>query len=79
MAERVLVMLLTGAALFAINVKRVRNSSPRERWVLAAFGVPALYFAMLFATDYDRVNLHDLANASVGRIARILVKWFEQS
>jgi hypothetical protein len=76
--ERVIVMLLTGAVLFAVNVRRMRHTNPRERWILAAFGVPTLYLGLVYITESDWPVLHDLANESIGRIALLLVKWFEQ-
>ncbi|REJ12057.1 MAG: hypothetical protein C6W59_15105, partial [Paenibacillaceae bacterium] len=79
MMERMLVLLLTGVALFALNASRVRRSGRRERWILASFGVPALYLAVMYLTDSDWPNLHDLANQSLGRIAHLIVKWLEQT
>lgn len=79
MAERAIVLLLTGIALFVVNVSRIRRSSRRERWVLALYGVPALYLSVMYITESDWLNLHDLANQSIGQIARLLVKWFEQT
>lgn len=79
MAERVLVLLLTGIALFAVNVSRIRRSGRRERWILMSFAVPALYLSVMYVADEDWLNLHDLANESIGRIAHLMVKWFEHS
>jgi hypothetical protein len=79
MMERVIVLLLTGIALFAASTTRVRRSSPRERWILAAFGVPIAYLGLMYVMNGDWVNLHDLAHGSIGYIARLLVKWLEQT
>jgi hypothetical protein len=79
MAERVLVLILTGIALFAVNASRVRRSNRRERWILVLFAVPAVYLGLMYITDGDWPNLHDLANGSVGRIAHLMVKWFEHT
>lgn len=79
MPERVIILLLTGIALFAVNASRLRRSSRRERWILAAFGVPVLYLGVMYLTGSDWPNLHDLANQSIGRMAHLLVNWLEQS
>lgn len=79
MLERVIVLLLTGIALFAASETRAGRPSPRERWILAAFGVPIAYLGLMYIMDGDWVNLHDLAHGSIGRIARLLVKWLEPS
>lgn len=78
MAERVIVLLLTGIALFAASASRLKRSTPRERWILAAFGAPIAYLGLMYVTGADWVNLHDLAHESIGRIARILVNWLER-
>ncbi|OUM97361.1 MAG: hypothetical protein A9Z00_13140 [Thermobacillus sp. ZCTH02-B1] len=78
MLERAIVLLLTGIALFAPFTARLKRSTPRERWILAAFGVPVAYLGLMYVADAEWVNLHDLVNGSIGRAARLLVTWLGQ-
>jgi hypothetical protein len=78
MAEHIVVLVITGVALFAKHATRLRQSNRREKWILISFGVPILYLSCMFATNNHWVNLHDLANQSIGRIAHFLVEWLKQ-
>jgi hypothetical protein len=77
MAERIAVLLIAAAALFARNASRKRHYDRRETWILILFAVPILYLSVLYVTNGNWINLHDLANRSVGRIAQFIVGWLE--
>jgi hypothetical protein len=77
MLENIAVLVITGVALFAADLTRLRRADRREKWILALFFVPILYLSLMYATNSDWVNLHDLANGTVGRIAKIIVDWLE--
>jgi hypothetical protein len=77
MLEQIAVLLLVGSALFARNVSHIRRADKREKWILGAFLLPILYLSAMYITDSDWVNLHDLANESIGLVARMIVGWLE--
>ena len=78
MVERMIVLIVTGFALFVPSAARLKRSTPRERWMLAAFAAPIIYLGLMYVADADWVNLHDLAHESIGRMARLLVRWLER-
>ena len=77
MAERIAVLLLVGIALFARNALLLRQVDKREKWSLISFAVPILYLSVLYAANGDWINLDDLANRTIGRIAQFIVGWLE--
>ena len=79
MLENITVLVMTGVALFAADLSRLRRADRHEKWILAMFFVPILYLSLMYVTNSDWVNLHDLAHGTVGRLAKIIVNWLEHS
>lgn len=77
MAEHLVVEMLVGIALFAGSSWRTQRPDRRAIRILMWFAVPILYLGVMFAFNRDWVNLHDLANMSIGKLAESIVGWLE--
>jgi len=78
MAEKIAVMVFVGIFLFALIIRRIKRLHRRERWILLLYVIPIGYLSLMYATNRDWPNLHDLANLSIGELANIIVGWLKK-
>jgi predicted permease len=78
MAEHVAVTVFVGLFLFALIMRRIQRLHRRERWILLLYVMPIGYLSVMYATNGDWPNLHDLANWTIGELANIIVGWLRK-